>query len=219
MDMHRDWWPFSIVSPFLRLMTAATGREQISMSCHPHCGAATYLVVDNQKKEAVPLPAFVDMEAAMAELDKMAARIEKYPLLKKMTVVSAIKVMRKYFDAEQAPKGWGFGEFSEFIKSFVEFSEQHDDRRSLINNLREERFGTLLMAAMHFQDVYNYEIDRSKRCIILYAAPNGRFYPFCTWNSGPCHRNHVEKAYARALTPISERGIKAGTRESATVGG
>jgi uncharacterized radical SAM superfamily Fe-S cluster-containing enzyme len=219
MDMHRDWWPFSIVTPFLRLMKAMTGVEQISMSCHPHCGAATYLVIDNRTGKAIPLPAFVDIEPAMAELDKMAARIEKYPLLKKMTVMSAIKVLSKYFDGEHAPEGWGFGEFRQFIQSFVEFTEQHEDRKSMINNLRQDRFGTLLMAAMHFQDVYNYEIDRSKHCVILYIAPNGRFYPFCTWNSGPCHRNRVEKAYSRELIPVGRPAVRTGTRESATVGG
>jgi len=204
IDMHRDWWPFSIVSPFLRLMTAVEGEPQTSVSCHPHCGTVTYIVVDKEKNQAVPLPAFVDIEQAMAAVDKMAARIEKYPLLKKMTVLSAMKTMKKSYHEEKAPEGWGFDGLLDFVKSFAEFNKQHEDMASFMNNLRERRFGTLLMAAMHFQDVYNYEIDRSQRCVILYAAPNGRFYPFCTWNSGPCHRYNVEKLYSRPRRQISE---------------
>jgi uncharacterized radical SAM superfamily Fe-S cluster-containing enzyme len=209
MDMHRDWWPFSIVNPFLRLMEAVRNEPQISMSCHPHCGAATYIIIDKQTNTAVPLPAFIDIENAMAALDKMAARIEKYPLLKKMTVLSAIKVMKKYFDASKAPQGWDFKQFNWFIQSFVDFSEQHAHAEEMIEDLRSQRFGTLLMASMHFQDVYNYEIDRSQRCVILYAAPNGRFYPFCTWNSGPCHRYNVEKAYSKPLRKIEQMPSKA----------
>ena len=49
------------------------------------------------------------------------------------------------------------------------------------------------MAAMHFQDVYNYEIPRVQRCVVHYAAPNGRLYPFCSYNCGPCHRQAVEE--------------------------
>jgi uncharacterized radical SAM superfamily Fe-S cluster-containing enzyme len=214
MDMHRDWWPFSTVSPFLRLMTAVKGELQISVSCHPHCGMATYLAVDKETNQAVPLPAFVDIEQTMEAVDKMAARVEKYPLLRKMTVLSAMKVMKKHFHKEKAPPGWEFDEFLDFIKSFADFSEQHEDMAQLISELSEKRFGTLLMAAMHFQDVYNYEIDRSRHCVILYAAPNGRFYPFCTWNSGPCHRYHVEKAYSRPPIQIHEIGGKAAAVES-----
>jgi uncharacterized radical SAM superfamily Fe-S cluster-containing enzyme len=84
------------------------------------------------------------------------------------------------------------------VKSFIEFGTQHADKVAYASVLREQRFRTLLMASMHFQDSYNYEIDRSRHCLILYAAPNGRFYPFCTWNSGPCHRYAVERLFSRA---------------------
>ena len=60
------------------------------------------------------------------------------------------------------------------------------------------------MASMHFQDSYNYELDRSRHCVILYAAPNGKLYPFCTWNSGPCHRYIVEKEFAKPFREIKE---------------
>ncbi|MFQ6048999.1 MAG: radical SAM protein, partial [Phycisphaerae bacterium] len=61
----------------------------------------------------------------------------------------------------------------------------------------------LLLAAMHFQDVYNFEISRVQHCVIHYAAPDGRTYPFCTYNCGPCFRNRVERQFAR---PISRAG-------------
>jgi uncharacterized radical SAM superfamily Fe-S cluster-containing enzyme len=165
----------------------------------------------------VPLPAFIDIEQAMKDVDKMAARIEKYPLLKKMTILSAMKVMKKHFHADKAPEGWGFDEFLDFVRSFSQFSEQHEDIGAMITDLRRKRFGTLLMAAMHFQDVYNYEIDRSQHCVILYAAPNGRYYPFCTWNSGPCHRYHVEKAYSRPVRQIHETGGEKAKRQSLAI--
>jgi 7,8-dihydro-6-hydroxymethylpterin dimethyltransferase len=35
------------------------------------------------------------------------------------------------------------------------------------------------VAGMHFMDLYNYDVERVKRCVIHYAAPNGLIYPFC----------------------------------------
>jgi len=34
-----------------------------------------------------------------------------------------------------------------------------------------------------------------KRCCIHYAAPNGRIYPFCTYNSGPVFREKIERQF------------------------
>ena len=57
----------------------------------------------------------------------------------------------------------------------------------------------LLVGGMHFQDSYNYNIDRVKRCSIHYAAPNGRMYPFCTYNSGPVFREKIERQFSVPL--------------------
>jgi len=196
VNMHRDWYPFSIVWPIVRVMEVLTGRPQMRVSCHPHCGCATYLVVDKHTKTATPIPAFVDIEPAMKALDELAARIESHRWLKKISVISAMNSMKKYFHEDRAPEGWDFNSFLEFINQFVEFDKTCRDKKAFIDRLKGGRFGILFSASMHFQDVYNYEVDRSRRCVILYAAVDGRLYPFCTWNSGPCHRARVEKAFA-----------------------
>ena len=204
MDMYRDWYPFSVAAPFVRLLEVITKQPQLRVSCHPDCGCVTYLVVDKQRNTAVPLPAFVDIEPVMRTLNKIAARIEKHSWTKGLSMLQAMNSLKKHFHADKAPEGWGFGDFLEFIKSFVEFGEQHTDKKAYAEQLQQNRFGTLLMASMHFQDSYNYELDRSRHCVILYAAPNGRFYPFCTWNSGPCHRYAVERAFAKPLRKARE---------------
>jgi hypothetical protein len=49
---------------------------------------------------------------------------------------------------------------------------------------------------MHFMDAYNFQVDRVKRCTIHYSAPDGRIYPFCTYNSGRVFRTDVERAHS-----------------------
>jgi uncharacterized radical SAM superfamily Fe-S cluster-containing enzyme len=39
-------------------------------------------------------------------------------------------------------------------------------------------------------------VERVKRCVIHYAAPNGKIYPFCAYNSGPVFRERIEKEFS-----------------------
>ena len=64
---------------------------------------------------------------------------------------------------------------------------------------KEYTYKTLMVASMHFMDSYNYDIERVKRCVIHYSAPDGKLYPFCAYNAGPTFREKVEKKYSVAL--------------------
>ena len=57
-------------------------------------------------------------------------------------------------------------------------------------------YRTLMLAGMHFMDSYNYDVERVKRCVIHYAAPNGLIYPFCAYNSGPVYRERIESEFS-----------------------
>ncbi|MHA1456709.1 MAG: hypothetical protein ACTSR5_12120, partial [Promethearchaeota archaeon] len=63
-------------------------------------------------------------------------------------------------------------------------------------------YGTLLISSMHFQDAYNMDIERTKRCIVHFgvAMPDGtvKELPFCTMNT--LHRPDIEKQVAKAIT-------------------
>ena len=81
----------------------------------------------------------------------------------------SLRTLKKHYRPEQAPVGLEFDQLLNFVTT------------------------------LHFQDAYNFVLDRVQHCVIHYAAPNGRFYPFCTWNSGPCHRYAVERQYSQPL--------------------
>ena len=61
-----------------------------------------------------------------------------------------------------------------------------------------------MLAGMHFMDSYNYDVERVKRCVIHYAAPNGLIYPFCAYNSGPVFREKIEKQFSIPLKTKEE---------------
>jgi uncharacterized radical SAM superfamily Fe-S cluster-containing enzyme len=178
VDMRRDWYPYSFVEPFCRLVEAVTREPAVYTSCHGHCGMATYLVVNPRTRQVVPLPKMVDVEPMMQQIGRL-------------------RRLRRFYHAEAAPAGWDFGSLAAFLESFVDFGSRYPDNQARREELDREDWRVLLLAAMHFQDAYNFEIDRVRRCVVHYATPEGKVYPFCTYNCGPCFRSQVERRFAR----------------------
>jgi len=202
LDMYQDWHPFSVISPVSRLLESMTETPKIYFSCHPHCGAAGYLVVDRYTKEAVPITRFIDLEGAMHDMNKEAESLENHSTWrKKLTRFQLWRKLKKHYIPENAPEGIDFDSLVDFVNTFLEAEPNHKDRqKGHIYHKIGERYHVMLLAAMHFQDSYNFELDRVQHCVIHYGSPDGQLYPFCTWNSGPCHRYAVEEQYSTPLT-------------------
>jgi len=190
-DKYYDWFPLACVSPFSKLMGALRGEEVPTMSCHPHCSLGTYMFVDDKTKKAVPVTRFVDVGALLQDMYVMAGKAERANFLTKgWTGVKAWMSLKKHFKAEFAPPGLTFEKFIQTLQGFTDKKVGRDGMDGVYT------YRTLLVAGMHFMDEYNYDIERVKRCLIHYAAPNGLLYPFCAYNAGPTFREKIEKKYS-----------------------
>jgi tetraether lipid synthase len=198
IDKYRDWYPFSFIDPFIRLVEATDGKPQLSMNCNPSCGVGVYLIVDSQTNGVYPIPSFVDVEPLMEAMDSAAARLRKGGVFEKLSAGRQLQQLRRFYHKDATPPGWSFEEFVEFMMDFVDFRRRYSGNSARVK-ANAGRYKPLLMASMHFQDVYNYQLDRVRRCVVHYAAADGRIYPFCSYNSGPCHRQRVEKSLAVSL--------------------
>ncbi len=188
----RDWYPLSFVSPLSRLMEALSGKDIMTISCHSDCGIGCYLIV-NRYGEAYPITRFIDLEGALIELNAISDKLRSF-LHRPIFFAQAIRIIRKYYRQELAPPGFSFGDFLGALGPTLIRARSH------VGKTRHWRF--LILLGMHFQDVYNYNIDRLCRCVIHYAAPDGKIYPFCTYNSGPLYRDKVEVEFSK---PLAER--------------
>jgi uncharacterized radical SAM superfamily Fe-S cluster-containing enzyme len=191
----RDWYPLSFVSPLSLLMEALSGKDIMTISCHSDCGIGAYLII-NEEGKAYPVSSFIDLESAMAELNNIAGKLRSF-LQKPLYFAQAIRIMKKYYKPDQAPPGFTFGDFMGALGPTLIRS------RSNLGKRRKWRF--LILLSMHFQDFYNYNIDRVKRCVIHYAAPDGRIYPFCSYNSGPEYRKQIERGFSK---PVRKKNDK-----------
>ena len=188
-DPYEDWFPRACVTPFSKLLSALRGDPTTMLSCHPHCSIGTYLFVDKNKK-GTPVTRFVDVGAMFQDVDLLARKAQS-ARVKLFSKISAWSSLRKHFHEDRAPEGLTFTKFLETLQGMMDkqygrgFAEQAGFS-----------YKTLMVAGMHFMDVYNYDVERVKRCVIHYAAPNGLIYPFCTYNSGPTYRDHIERKYS-----------------------
>jgi len=183
-----DWYPLACVAPVSRLISALRGVPMVSLSCHPHCSLGTYLYIDDEKN-ATPVTQFTDVEGMFRKMNEMAHRVEAIKR-NPFSRVREFNLLKKYFHESKAPKGLTFPRFLRSLEGLL-----YKD----VGRAKEKESSTyraLLVAAMHFMDGYNYESNRVRRCLIHYATPGGRLYPFCSYNSGPTYRERIEKRFS-----------------------
>ncbi|MDI6721316.1 MAG: hypothetical protein QMD85_02930, partial [Candidatus Aenigmarchaeota archaeon] len=103
----------------------------------------------------------------------------------------------KYVDEEKKPKNL---KFVRMLAGAVSGSNYH--------GLAEFHMNSLFLGMMHFQDPFNWDIDRIHKCDIHYATPDGRVLPFCTFNVIPeLYRDRVQRKFS---IPASEWETKTG---------
>ena len=70
---------------------------------------------------------------------------------------------------------------------------------------------SMLVSSMHFQDVYNFDIERVQRCLVHYGVMDpdhpGKVLqvPFCAMNS--IHRETIERKLAKQQVKIDPKVV------------
>ena len=184
----RDMYPLSIVAPLGQFLQAITGQPKIRPSCHPDCAFGTYFLI-SPDGQAYPFPQVVDVEGMFSDMNRLARRIEKKGRMSWLDKMAVFGMFRRHFRSESAPPGLDVKKFVRSLRGLV-------DKDLGRGEGEKHTYKTLLCAGMHFQDRYNYDVQRLKRCVILYSTPEGLF-PFCAYNCGPEYRTFVEKKHSK----------------------
>jgi len=182
------WFPVPSCVPVTHLIEAISGKPQYELSTHFACGAGTYVFKDGDRM--IPITEFVDVDGLLKYLQDMADRIKsganKY--------ISALKLLwnfGSFINEKKAPSGLNIKRM--LFKIFV----KHD-----YSSVGEWHMRSLFLGMMHFQDPYNYDVERVRRCCIHYLTPDGRIIPFCAFNVLPhLYRDAIQKRFG---IPIKE---------------
>ena len=191
-----DFYPVPCVTAISHFVEALTGYPQYEFTCHFACGMATYVFKENGK--LIPITRFVDVEGFFEYLDEKAEEL-KNSKMKSIRALKSILDLRKFVDSKKAPKGL------DVSKILFDVLVRHD-----YTSLGEFHARTLFIGMMHFQDLYNYDIERVKRCVIHYGTPDGRIIPFCAFNVLPeIYRDKIHEEFG---IPIEEWEKKTGKK-------
>jgi uncharacterized radical SAM superfamily Fe-S cluster-containing enzyme len=172
-----DFYPVPTVVPVSKAVGALQDKRYVEFTAHPHCGMATYLLVENGK--ITPITRYANVDKFVEIMKKVYENASKGSKKKaKLSLLGAARhvkfsFLRKYL-----------------LKVLTEGS---------YNSLGDLQRKTILLSSMHFMDPYNFDLERVQRCVIHYAVPDGRIIPFCTMNS--IHRQEVERKLG---VPIKE---------------
>jgi hypothetical protein len=191
-----DFYPVPSVAPVSWFVEAVTGRPQYALTTHFACGMATYVFKENGK--LLPITRFVDVEGLLEFLNEKAESI-RHSRIKSIKALKDIIDLRKFVDSSKGPKGFNVA------KILFQVLVRHD-----YSTLGEFHHRSLFVGLMHFQDLYNYDLQRVQRCEIHYASPDGRIIPFCTFNVLPeLYRDKIHEKYG---IPIEEWEKRTGRR-------
>ena len=188
------WYPIPVAAKFAKFVEAAVGSEQFCMANHPMCGAANYVFVERDATgmptKFVPLASFFDVEGFVEYLDEQRFDIEN-SRFKKLALLKGIIDLRKFVDEERMPKDLSF---SKLLTSIL--------IRRNYEALGQLHYKMLFIGMMHFMDLYNYDVERVRRCNIHYTLPDGRVIPFCTFNVlESLYRDYIQEKYKKADLP------------------
>ena len=185
------WFPVPCAKQITDFIEAVKQEPKYRLSIHFQCGMATYIFKDGDR--IVPLPAFFDVEGFFDYLGQLTREIEASKFRKLRTTLSLAKLMVKigrYVDEDKKPKNL---KFVRMLAGAVGGSNYH--------GLAEFHMNSLFLGMMHFQDPFNWDIDRIHKCDIHYATPDGRVLPFCTFNVIPeLYRDRIQRKFSIPAT-------------------
>ncbi|NPV49579.1 MAG: radical SAM protein [Candidatus Methanofastidiosum sp.] len=181
-----DFYTPSSVNAFSDFIEAWRQTPQVRFTCHEHCGVATYVFVDDEGK-LTPITHFIDVDGFFGLLKDLTEKVEGGGKISKtMAIAKITRELPHLIDLKRKPKNL---DIKKLLLSVL--------REGDVDTLADFSYHTMLIGCMHFQDPYNFDVERVKRCAIHYAVPGGKVIPFCTYNS--LHREKIEKEYAIPL--------------------
>jgi len=210
ISMENAWYPLSTIVEFGRIISYLADVEPIEFTCHPDCGFASYMVVDPDSGEMMPIMEYFEPMKVIDFANRFWAKIKN----KEKQPIKLFEGLLGDF-GKTLDNGLNFLDKTQLRARFLLGILQHAKKpgklmemfsRVVINgdweSISSFSYGTMLLSSMHFQDAYNMDLERTKRCIVHFgvAMPDDtvKEISFCTMNS--IHRPEIEKQIAKHIT-------------------
>jgi uncharacterized radical SAM superfamily Fe-S cluster-containing enzyme len=179
------WYPVPSMMPVGRALGLIKGGPQLELSSHFACGMSTFIFIDEDGSykpitDVINVDAFLGLLEEIANLYADEARGASKRAKAKLAA-GARHIKKK-------------GILKDLLGAFLD----RGDYGSLAKFMRR----IIMIGMMHFQDPYNFDLERIQHCDVNYAVPDGRIIPFCTMNT--IHRSRTEDKFGMPLSAWRE---------------
>ena len=175
-----EWYPVPSMMPVGRALGLMKGGPELELSAHFACGMATFIYIEDDGRYR-PITDLIDVDKFLVLLEDIANLFADQKrgasARAKAKLAAGVRHIKK--------KG--------MIKDLLGAFLNRGDYDSLAQFMRR----IIMIGMMHFQDPYNFDLERVQHCDINYAVPDGRIIPFCTMNT--IHRSHVEEKFSKTI--------------------
>jgi uncharacterized radical SAM superfamily Fe-S cluster-containing enzyme len=188
----RDWFPLSAAGPFsdLKDLLSGPGAEwgSLKCGCHPNCGIGTFLLINQETKQAVPATQLVDSDRILKDVQVITDSSRGHAATVFQMVLAIVRNMR-------------VGEFPEnlSVRALLKSLDGLNSAALGIADRARYSWRPVMVAGMWFQDLFNYDFRRTEMCIIPYGTQQGEI-SFCAYNTGVGWRQIIENMHMTAST-------------------
>ncbi|MBD3256287.1 MAG: radical SAM protein [Candidatus Lokiarchaeota archaeon] len=217
----QKFYPLATSSKFTKLLAWFDAAPHWAATSHHDCGFATIGIV-NKNSEWEPIENYIDVEGLLKWSNKVYDMIQSRTVPKPTSILgnfnlsdygAVAETVGKFIDDmtnlgyRQMMKAYYFAGLIKHVKvKKVLESTVIESLAKLVAapNMRTSGnfllSGNMLISAMHFQDAYNFDLNRVKSCLVHYgiidpADPKRVLeVPFCAMNT--VHRERLELAHA-----------------------
>ncbi|MBN1216678.1 MAG: radical SAM protein [Candidatus Lokiarchaeota archaeon] len=216
------FYPIATTAKLTKLLAWFDNKPEWSMLSHKDCGFATICII-NEKGEWEPIENFFNVEGLIKWSNKIYNMVYNKEVPKPSNWIKGLDLsnlgsfsdkISSFVDNvtnigyRQTMKAYFFAGLAKYVKNPQKIltSKTYQSFAKLVLNPSLESAGNflhtrnLLISAMHFQDAYNFDLDRVKRCLVHYGVIDPedptkvREIPFCAMNT--VHRADIEKKLA-----------------------
>jgi uncharacterized radical SAM superfamily Fe-S cluster-containing enzyme len=175
-----EWYPVPSMMPVGRALGLIKGGPDLELSAHFACGMSTFIYIDDDG-DYKPITDVIDVDKFLLLLEDIAN------LYANEARGASKRAKAKLAAGARHIKKKGL------IKDLLSAFLNRGDYDSLAKLMRR----VIMIGMMHFQDPYNFDLERVQHCDINYSVPDGRIIPFCTMNT--IHRSRIEKKFSKTI--------------------
>src|SRR5260370_559963 len=183
----RDWFPVSDFGIFAHLCDVLNPDAHLGslfQETHPNRGIFSPLLVDTNQKQAIPIPAFFDLEQFMGDIVEITDS-GRGPAATKALV--SLSILRN-FNRQKAPSGFGPADLRHVLQDCFYRVAGSSDHWSQKAYSYDGRWRVMIFNGMWFQDAFNYDFSGICNSTTPVATTQGEI-SFCAYYGGRWRKN------------------------------